>query len=190
MKAPGAFDWAGARARVERLREALEQAAGGSAAERERVFRERAERLARPAARSGVASPNDAVIVFRSGAERYALPLSSLAEAIPNPLCAAVPGAPEQFAGVIQVRGEIRPVLDLARLLGIPPRQAPGPNHVLLVRAAGREFGVRVDEVEDIRVLTEQERGPAPSGATRVMCMTPDRIGVLDPDRLFEGDVR
>lgn len=183
------FDWEAARARVERFRDALDQAAGESFEKRERIFQERAERLAR-AEGHGAASAAYAVIVFRMGVERYALPLSSLSEVLPEHACAAVPGAPERLAGVIQVRGEIRPVLDLARLLEIGPLEEGAGGSLLLVRSRGREFGLRIGQVEDIRVLTEQERGAAPAGAAKVQWITPDLISVLDPDSLFEEDVR
>lgn len=182
----GAFDWAAARDRVERFREALEHCESRGPAERERILRERAERLARPQESPGAALAGEAIAVFRIGAERYGLPLSRMVEIISRPLCAAVPGAPDRLAGVIQVRGEIRPVLDLALALRIRRHEPSERYSVLLVRGAGREFGVRVDEVEDIRVLTENERGPAPAGAGRVMWMTPDGTGVLNADMLFD----
>jgi purine-binding chemotaxis protein CheW len=185
MKA-GAFDWTAARARVERFQEALERGEGRSPAERERILRERAERLACPQELPGSALAGDGIVVFRIGAERYGLPLSRMVEIISRPLCAAVPGAPDRLAGVIQVRGEIRPVLDLAQALRVQRNEPPERHSVLLVRGSGREFGVRVDEVEDIRVLTENERGPAPAGAGRVMWMTPDGTGVLNADMLLD----
>lgn len=46
----------------------------------------------------------------RAGAERFAIELTEILEVVRDAECAPAPGAPGQLAGVVNVRGEIRPV--------------------------------------------------------------------------------
>jgi hypothetical protein len=59
------------------------------------------------------------VIVLGIGKERYGIDLPDVAEVLPPVRATPVPGAAAVFAGVINVHGEIRPVIDLRRLLGM-----------------------------------------------------------------------
>ncbi len=58
-------------------------------------------------------------MVLGIGAERYAVELRDVEEVLPPVRATPVPGAAAVFAGVINVHGEIRPVMDLRRLLGM-----------------------------------------------------------------------
>jgi len=131
----------------------------------EAVWRRRAERLARPPVTEETALTP--VLVFRLGEERYALAVAALAEVIPAGRLARVPRAPAALAGVVALRGEVRPVWDLARLLGLS-RPAPSIHYILLLNSRA---GLLVDQLEEIRLL-------------RCDAVTPDLVTLLDPDAL------
>jgi purine-binding chemotaxis protein CheW len=60
-------------------------------------------------------------IVLPIGEDRYGIELTDVREVVPEPLLTPVPGAPAAVLGVVNLRGEVVPVLDTARLLGLPP---------------------------------------------------------------------
>lgn len=62
--------------------------------------------------------------------------------ALPTPL----PGAPDVVEGVLDVRGEVVPVIDLRRRLGLPSRSVELTDCLVVMRASGRRLAVRVDE--------------------------------------------
>jgi chemotaxis signal transduction protein len=68
-----------------------------------------------------------------------------------------VPGSPPQFLGVISLRGELRAVLDTARLLGLPERPDREQGFVLMLRRQGREIGLRVDRIDEMGVVRQEE---------------------------------
>ncbi len=83
-------------------------------------------------------------VVFRVARERYALPLAAVREVVvPQPPFARVPRASEAVRGVMNLRGRVIAVVDLAALVGLPaqPLQA-ATGHVLMLdpgtRARGR----------------------------------------------------
>ena len=144
------IDWESVRSGLQLQQETLARSEVLDADRLERVYRDRAAAFA--ARREGVEEKNDAwpALVFRVGDQRYCCPLSALAEVLPWARCTAVPGANSSLLGVMNVRGEIRSVLDLARLLKINVAGERSRGYVLLARHAGREVGLWVDEIEKI----------------------------------------
>jgi chemotaxis signal transduction protein len=59
-------------------------------------------------------------IVLPIGEDRYGIELTDVREVVPEPLLTPVPGAPAAVLGVVNLRGEVVPVLDTAQLLGLP----------------------------------------------------------------------
>ena len=69
-------------------------------------------------------------------------------------LIAPLPGAPSIIEGVVDVRGEPVPVLDLAERLALAPRPVLSPDERLVVLSAGgHRVAVRVDEADELAEL-------------------------------------
>lgn len=92
-----------------------------------------------------------------------AIPLYEVAEILPMKRCTQVPGAPKSVLGVINLRGEICPVLDLAGTLGMAASGRTG-GYVLLIRGHKRPVGVRIDSIDTIRPVPASEIRPLDSG--------------------------
>ena len=164
-----------------------------SESDRERmasIWRERAVRLSRRSPPSdGRASDALQVLVLRAGAERYGVALASVAGVLLPVVCTPVPGAPAALAGIIGVNGEIRPVIDLRRMLGIEQQiAADAPAPVVLLKRNGRQLGLQADRVEQIRSISKGECRPAGDGSfpTRyVESLTDDTLMLLKTEALF-----
>jgi purine-binding chemotaxis protein CheW len=157
------INWGEVRRRLEESGRALEQALRPDPEQIAAVYRRRAEQLAR---RRGLArSPAGAfaVLVFVLGSERYALPLTDLAGLFPQTACTPAPGGPPELLGIANVRGVLRSVVDLGRLLGLSPAQAGAGGYVLLVQKGGRQAALRVDRAEGTRLVRPQEMVPVAS---------------------------
>src|SRR5262245_2857224 len=107
------LDWAGAMARLERMRQSLNRAGKPSPDALRRRFSERAAWLAQPEESHETGIGAELLLVFRLGQERFAIPVWDVEEAQPQSKLAPIPFAPPEIAGVIQVRGEVRPVYNL-----------------------------------------------------------------------------
>jgi purine-binding chemotaxis protein CheW len=179
------FDWAAAKTRLERARLAIEST-GYSSGQVDILYRLRAQSLAMPEAGSTEAAEHK-IVVFRLGTARYGLPLEGVAEVIAKPRIAPAPGSPPDVVGLIQVRGEIRPVWNTARLLELAPLNSDETRNVLLLRNSAGEAGFLVSEVEDIRGIKDEDRMPPPEKAAHAAWMTNDLVVVLDPAAMFPG---
>jgi purine-binding chemotaxis protein CheW len=159
----------------------------------EAVWRERALRLSQRPVSAGPAQNAFPVLVLGIAKERYGIPLPDVAEVLPLVRPTPVPGAPAVFAGVINVHGEIRPVIDLKRLLGMETDE-DGPGRVILLRKDGRELGLRVDGVEHIRWIATGEFGAGKLDAAgngeaersrHIQGSTKDLLMLLSTEALF-----
>jgi chemotaxis signal transduction protein len=153
----------------------------------ETVWRERANRLSqRPALAEENLWP---VIVLGIGKERYGVDLSDVAEVLAPLRATPVPGAPPMFSGVINVHGEIRPVIDLQRLLSTETLSNGNLARVILLRRGGRELGLRIDSVEEIRRIGPGDLQTAGTGepaySRHIKGSTTDLLMLLSTEALF-----
>lgn len=163
-------------------------------AQAEAVWRKRALRLASRAATTASIGDEVRVLVLQIGAERYAVELASVASVLAPVACTPVPGAPAAFAGIIAVEGEIRPVLDLRRMLGMEHRGgADTPSPVVMLHRKGRQLGLLADRVEQIRgIRREACRATGDGGlpARYVESVTDDTLLLLKTEALFQELLR
>ncbi|MCV2873346.1 chemotaxis protein CheW [Defluviimonas sp. WL0050] len=114
------------------------------------------------------------LLAFRLGEERFCVDVTAVRElrswGRPTPL----PHAPAYLSGVINLRGTILPVLDLATRLGLPPLAGGDRNVIIVAEAAGQSAGLIVDAVSDIHRV---ERGaleapPAMASDGQTVCIS------------------
>ena len=103
------------------------------------------------AARSGAAEdPLVQLCTFRIGGEDYAIDIMRVREIIhPLPIT-PVPRAPAFVEGVIRLRGDVIPVLDVRKRLGVAAASPTRKSRFLVVNVAGRRVGLVVDEVREV----------------------------------------
>ncbi len=69
---------------------------------------------------------------------------------------AALPGAPAWVSGLINLRGTLLTVVDLAERLGVPgDGPTSGVRSVIVAEAGGKVFGIGVDEVRDVQAVPD-----------------------------------
>jgi purine-binding chemotaxis protein CheW len=167
---------------------------GKDAAYAQAVLRLRAKRLAAPRTHRDDRPQGTAVLCFRIGNERYGLPLDGLCEVMPLAGWTPVPGLPQHLLGVMNVRGEIRPVLDLHAILTLAAPDAAAPAYVVFLDHLESEVGLRVDELDRIRFIdTHSLTLPHESGnglpQRFIAGITPDTMVLLDARQILALDV-
>lgn len=153
------------------------------------VLEERARLYARPLARGEVAETTD-VVRFAIGSERFAIEAAVVRRIVPLPPLTKLPGTPPYALGIANVRGQLIPVFDLVRLLGIPPT---GETTQLVV--LGRDafdFGILAGAVTEMVSIAAVPRGDARSARSilRVLsdgCSLIDGPALIDDPRLVIG---
>ncbi len=101
-------------------------------------------------------------VVVRVGSEEYGLPILAVESIIRYEDPTPVPHSPDGITGVLNLRGRVVPVLDLARvLLGRP--FAPLPKaRVVVCETADGPIGLTVDDAREVATVRADQLRPAP----------------------------
>jgi purine-binding chemotaxis protein CheW len=156
----------------------------------QRILEARARALAQPL-QAEDAADTVTLVVMTLGSERYGVDARRALEVQAVAGLAPVSGTPPFWAGIMNVRGTLYPVLDLHRYMEL---QEPGANgdakKVVLVSGPRLTIGVLVDEVPGIRRVAAAAIGsPLGTGteaARRIFQgVTDDLVNILDVDALL-----
>ncbi len=99
------------------------------------------------------------LLLFRAAGRLCACDLSVVREIVAARVATRLPGAPAWVMGLINVRGTLLTVMDLAVRFGAP-RSADGVGSVIVVAGGGKLFGLRVDSVRDVRAVADAALEP------------------------------
>ena len=115
------------------------------------------------------------------------LPATAVREIVRAVAITPMPGAPAIVEGVVNVRGQLVPVVDVRRRLALPPR-ALDPDEFLVVLLDGaRTLAIRVDEVDDLveidadAVEASVELSPALRGLAGLAARADGVLVIYDP---------
>ncbi|BCM92581.1 chemotaxis protein CheW [Abditibacteriota bacterium] len=105
------------------------------------------------------------LVAVRLGGELFGFDLKWVREFATRPTVTPVPGAPSDLLGLVNLRGEVVPLIDLRPALGLPVGDDPG-EQITFVEYEGIHVGIAVDEVLDVFAPGESEllSPPAVSG--------------------------
>ena len=115
------------------------------------------------------------LISFRVGEQRYCVDIMDVREIRGWTPATPLPHAPEFMRGVINLRGAVLPIIDLAARFRLEPSTPTSRHVVIVVEIDGKMVGLLVDAVCDILATT-----------TAQMQATPDMMG-QDVQDFVEG---
>lgn len=91
------------------------------------------------------------VLVFGVQDQLYAVPVDDVREILRAVAVTRLPRAPRAVEGVVDVRGEIVPVLDIRGRFGLPRPEIGVDEHFVLTRAGERPVLLRADRALEVR---------------------------------------
>lgn len=111
------------------------------------------------------------VVVFRVGKEEYAVTITAVKEVVPWIQPTPVPEAPPVVEGVVNLRGDVFPVVDLGRLFRKARAKSDDEARIMVMEVGGTQAGFVVDAVTEVCTMTPGALSPASpvlrqSGAT------------------------
>lgn len=93
----------------------------------------------------------NSLLTFRRGRTRYAIEAETVLEVVEMPALSGWPAAPAGVAGVIDYRGEILPVIDIAVRVGQEEQTAPPEDaQLVLLQTSSGKLALWVDEAMDL----------------------------------------
>jgi purine-binding chemotaxis protein CheW len=107
-------------------------------------------------------------LTLRAGGETFGVALAEVREILVDRPVSRLPHVPSFVLGLVNVRGRVVPLLDLARRLGLPPRRGDGRGVIVLVEVDVGErvaVGLLVDDVLTVVSQASAQLGPPPAAS-------------------------
>jgi purine-binding chemotaxis protein CheW len=139
-------------------------------------------------------------LTFMIGGEEYAVGLLTVKEIIEYDTVTRIPKMPEWVRGVINLRGSVVPVIDLAIKFGQGSKPAGKLTCIVIMEAEcegeATVMGIITDEVSQVIELTHEDIEPPPAFGTKVrvdyllgMARSGKKFSlILDTDKVLSAD--
>jgi len=94
-------------------------------------------------------------VVFKLGKEDYGINInkvSTIEQVLP---ATRVPNTPDYIRGVINLRGDVIPVMDLRKRVGLPPVEDTEDTRIIIIKSGEVCAGIIVDSVSEVMYLDD-----------------------------------
>jgi purine-binding chemotaxis protein CheW len=133
-------------------------------------------------------------VTFTTAGQLFGLPIERVRDVFTPANITRVPLAGPEISGLLNLRGRIITVIDLANLLDLEAPERSGAQMVIGIERGSESFGILVDRVGEVLSLSDADREPTPlnldhtlDGIAAGVFRLDDRILVtLDADRALD----
>ena len=106
------------------------------------------------------------IIAFRLNGQEFCVMTTTIREIRGWSPSTPMPHSPPEVLGVMNLRGSVIPVIDLARRLGMPPTVPNERSAIVVAEVHGMVLGLLVDQVSDILTVKGEHIQPLPEIAS------------------------
>lgn len=104
------------------------------------------------------------LVVFEINEEFYGVEISLVHEVIKLTQITVIPGADDCIEGVIDLRGDVFPVIDLVKVFHQKSAAPAATRRILITEVEEYFFGIIVDLVHEVRTFESEEMLAPPPG--------------------------
>lgn len=116
------------------------------------------------------------LIAFRVASQEFGVDVKAVREIRGWTAATRLPHTPDHVLGVINLRGQALPIIDLAARMSFPPTEPTTRHAIIVAEVAGKDVGLLVDGVSEIFSVRESEIQPPPDVACRAKSVV---LGVI-----------
>ena len=132
-------------------------------------------------------------LIFMAGHLRLGVVAEDVVEILNNQLITYLPMVPDYIRGIINMRGQMVPILDIRARLGMPSLEED--SLVVVLNLNDIQLGILADAVDQMLDIPRSNIHPLPANSTQLlvsgMCSLPDGSGtmmVLDCEQLMPNE--
>ena len=95
------------------------------------------------------------LLLFELAGESYGIEVVQVRSIIPKPEITVIPGAPHFIEGVINLRGEVIPVVNMCTRFGLETEEKPKKPVIIIAEVHDLQVGLIVDRVLEVTKIAE-----------------------------------
>ena len=107
-------------------------------------------------------------VSFTLHGEEYGVSILGVHEIIRYQELTRVPQSPVFVEGVLNLRGQVIPVVNLRKKFGLPESEPTNSTRIMVVDLDGKTIGMVVDEVKEVQLIESESISEAPPMGTTV----------------------
>lgn len=108
------------------------------------------------------------LVIFELADEDYGIEIASVESIIKLQEITRIPKSPAYVEGVINLRGSVLPVVDLAKRFGVPANENNRETRIVIVNIDGIKFGMVVSAVSEVLTIDDVVIEPTPPIVTTI----------------------
>jgi purine-binding chemotaxis protein CheW len=112
--------------------------------------------------RGTLAGTSQQMVSFRLGEEEYGIEITKIQEIILMGEITRVPQTPPYVKGLINLRSNVIPIVDLRLRFGLPEGEISDDTRIMVVNVSGRTVGLIVDAVSEVLRVSQEQIAPPP----------------------------
>ena len=136
-------------------------------------------------------------LTFRLSGQEFCIDIMSVREIRGWTKATLLPHTPSYVRGVINLRGTVLPIIDLAERIGFPPIEITARQVIVVVQLRGQLVGLLVDAVSDVLTQPREKIQPTPDVAAEtvkafvqgMMALEGRMIGVINLESILPEDM-
>ncbi|MBD3267388.1 chemotaxis protein CheW [bacterium] len=128
-------------------------------------------------------------VSFVLAGEEYGVPILSVQEIIRYETVTRVPQSSEFIEGVLNLRGQVIPVVNLRKKFALEERELDNSTRIIVVEVQGRVVGMVVDEVSEVMQIDSDDIAPPPPLGTTVQADFISGMGKIDDKLIILLDI-
>jgi len=129
------------------------------------------------------------LVGFFLGTEEYAVDILRIKEIKLMQEITSVPKSPDFVEGVINLRGDIIPIIDLKKKLSLGKAAIDEETKIIVVEIEGKLVGMIVDEVSEVIEIEDTKLAPPPSIIAGIEGEYLKGVGKMDDKLLILLDI-
>lgn len=102
------------------------------------------------------------LVIFNLGNEEYAVDIMQVKEIVNYIEPVKVPNTPEFIEGIINLRSEIIPIINLKKRFNIADNDLREQNRIMVMNIESKKAGFIVDDASEVISIDEESIEPAP----------------------------
>lgn len=121
------------------------------------ILKRRATYLAKEVNHHSEVDDSLEVLAFKIGMERYGIEVSYIQKVFPLKDMSLLPGITPYIIGIINVRGDVVPVIDFKKIFGLREAENVNTQKVIVVATEESLYGILSDDVLGLENISEKE---------------------------------
>mgnify|MGYP001179136879 CR=1 FL=1 len=111
---------------------------------------------------SSQALDEEKLVIFKLGREDYGIKIANVQEINRMTSITKIPRAPYHIEGIVNLRGNVIPALDLRKLFNLEEKQITDSTRIIIVDVNNKRTGIIVDSVTEVINLDKKVIEPTP----------------------------